>query len=308
MFISSQNRFVFIGMPRNGTHMVYDVLQERYEGYRFGEFFQSQVPPNAEDFFRFIVTRNPYTRFASAWTHVANPTGELYGRFENILGKKFNLLNFLDWLNENKDNLLKYREQVSFVVALMPMYQYIRQYLHSTTINAYVKLENFSSDFEKLPFGGSMGNLIPVVNTSSFEPFYVSWDSICSPDVIHAINHFAKQDFDLFDYKVLGPDDFKVNTESLMGAPEAPLPPEPSQEPTSTPVTENTTVEQEMPPATPPEPTLTEEPTKPIKKKIGKKKTTKASTTKKTTKKKVTTKASVTKLSSKKKDDNIEKT
>ena len=68
MIISDKYKFIYVSMPKCGTHTFYSVIKEFYEGRRYGKFHHIDPPEfNYRDYFIFTSCRNPYDRLVGAW-------------------------------------------------------------------------------------------------------------------------------------------------------------------------------------------------------------------------------------------------
>ena len=72
MIISEKNNYVFVSTPKTGSHTMFKILQEQYDGVRYGpsngyNFHEWVTPVQYKNYFHFSTVRNPYTRFVALW-------------------------------------------------------------------------------------------------------------------------------------------------------------------------------------------------------------------------------------------------
>jgi len=83
MIISDKHRYVYIGIPRNGSKSMNHWLSEYFDGRNHGGHHDYDVPEEAAGYLVFTIVRNPYDRrtsghFAVTWDDQA-PTQEELG-------------------------------------------------------------------------------------------------------------------------------------------------------------------------------------------------------------------------------------
>jgi len=84
MIISDKHRYVYIGIPRNGSKSMNHWLSEYFDGRNHGGHHDYDVPEEAAGYLVFTIVRNPYDRrtsghFAVTWDDQA-PTEEELGQ------------------------------------------------------------------------------------------------------------------------------------------------------------------------------------------------------------------------------------
>src|SRR3972149_1265346 len=99
MRISTRYEFVYISTPKAGTHTIYNVLAEHFaEGLRGQGCHENQIPKEFKDYFRWTVSRNPYTRAVSLWWSACRLHTEDHYRFRARCGAPDNFTKFIVWL------------------------------------------------------------------------------------------------------------------------------------------------------------------------------------------------------------------
>ena len=98
MIVSDTHRFVFVDIPKAGTHSMQYVLFTRYSARRDGVWHDANIPQPIKDkgYFVFGITRNPYARACSIWWHLAHRHDYAALWEEEIGGKSFRT--FVKWL------------------------------------------------------------------------------------------------------------------------------------------------------------------------------------------------------------------
>lgn len=204
MIISNKFKYVFISVPKTGTHTMYDVLQRHFSGKHYGAYHEHQIPHSAEDYYRFITVRNPYNRFASAWTHISRINEKYKQIYTKLLGCELELIPFLEWLVREKDNLLTFRDEnnrlFQYSTVLMPIHLYIEKRLNNMHYDSYIQIEKINEQFHaKLPFVEVPINA-PILYSVSKLPQYCSWENMKTPEVTRLVNAWAGKDFEMFGY------------------------------------------------------------------------------------------------------------
>lgn len=78
MWVNDQKKFVFVSTPKSGTHTMYNILRTQ-GGKQYGQppgvepqsnFHRNVLDPSWEDYYKFTVVRNPFSRAVAAWWHL----------------------------------------------------------------------------------------------------------------------------------------------------------------------------------------------------------------------------------------------
>lgn len=199
MIVSNKNKYLFISIPKTGTHSMYELLQAEFDGVRHGGYHCPTVPDDADDYFKFCTVRNPYAKLASAWSYISSPNGKYYSQVENKVGD-VNLVSLLKWCIDVGDQIVTHHER-SFTIAgvLMPFYVYHGVRLGGVKLDAMIQIEHATKQFNQLPFV-TKHTTVPLVHTARINPGYTEWHKICTPEVIELVNELYGPDFELTGY------------------------------------------------------------------------------------------------------------
>lgn len=211
MIISNKYRYLFISMPKTGTHTMYNVLSDNFAGERYGEWHESVPPDSAIDYFKFATVRNPYTRFASAWYFVSNKNGEYIKTYERLMGHEMEIIYFLKWLNTEREKLYYNRDPRGRLrhlsTILLPQHVNVRQRLKGVKIDRFIKMENLLDEVNNLPFVEDDMKLphIPKNHSMAEAKTYMKWDELKTPEITTLVNQLMGDDFEMFGYDVESP-------------------------------------------------------------------------------------------------------
>ncbi|HUW33967.1 MAG TPA: sulfotransferase family 2 domain-containing protein [Planctomycetota bacterium] len=76
MIISHSHKYVYVSVPKAGTHTMYRLLREKYDGEHLGilegrktmsPHHMRHIPGGCESYFKFTSVRNPFSRAVSLW-------------------------------------------------------------------------------------------------------------------------------------------------------------------------------------------------------------------------------------------------
>lgn len=145
MIRSHRHRFIFVSTPKAGTHTMYHVLTQQFEGEQLpGPYHRRDLPQGIEAYMIFTTVRHPLERFVSAFHSLTRvePYKHLYRKALGAL----TLPKFVDWLVshdwEGAPPTIRGHE------TLMPM----SAWLKPVPLDVFLKLECLEDDFAKLPF------------------------------------------------------------------------------------------------------------------------------------------------------------
>jgi hypothetical protein len=78
MWVNSQKEYVFVSTPKSGTNTMYDILKAQ-GGRKYGQppgvepkstLHRNVLDPSWNDYYKFTVVRNPFSRAVAAWWHL----------------------------------------------------------------------------------------------------------------------------------------------------------------------------------------------------------------------------------------------
>jgi hypothetical protein len=199
MIISNENKYLFISVPKTGTHSMYELLQEKFDGVRHGGYHHPDVPSAADDYFKFCTVRNPYAKIASAWTYISSPQGKYYSQVKTKVGD-VNLVSLLKWCISNQDELLSHWDK-DFTICgvILPFHMYHAQRMRGIKLDAMIQIEHATEQFNQLPFV-TEHTVVPTVHTARNNPGYTEWHKINTPEVIELVNELYGPDFEMLGY------------------------------------------------------------------------------------------------------------
>lgn len=201
MIISNHYKYAFISVPKTGTHTMYDVLTKHFHGERYGGYHEHQLPKSATNYFKFCTVRNPYHKFASAWSFILNNDAVHRGQITELMGKEPELLSFLEWLLAEKDNIFGYGiDGVKIAASLTPLNFYFKHRLNNMKMDAIIQIERATEQFNNsLPFVNRLCTIPKLFSTASYSG-YKTWDELKTPEVTEMVNEWAGSDFEQFGY------------------------------------------------------------------------------------------------------------
>lgn len=179
MIISEPHKLIFISTPKAGSHTGFQLWMNAF-GASPGMVNHDRVLPMQidRDEYRVITfVRNPYLRFCSIYYFIQNN--------ERMKIQK-TIQEFADWITEMKvTNSFIIKEQL-----VTPQYYWHR----NTDIDEFVQLEKLQewadSNFPELN----------ITVPHEFKLPHPSWEEVKTPELIQAINIWAKEDFEMFNY------------------------------------------------------------------------------------------------------------
>lgn len=169
---------------RCGTHTMFRVLKERYGGYhdKSDSYHGRIVPAGCKRYFRFAISRNPYSRMVSLWRVTR---GQRY-RSSCAPGlDKF--IDFAGWMatkgSRRWSNLVK------------PQHVW----LDGIPLDDVLKLEALNTEVRRLPFWEGPDHLEPAPNrTCVGQPPWQSYYD--NPEIAEAARAWAGEDFERYGY------------------------------------------------------------------------------------------------------------
>jgi hypothetical protein len=158
MMVCEEHKFVFISMPKSGTHSMYDYLNKNYnikyfddsgrlipieKGARVTQILHTtKIPQKYNNYFKFSTCRHPYDRAISVWWALAVRRKEKIPA--DLKGKTFT--EFCHMIKEGKAPhrlMLSQSERIK-----------------NTPVDLFLKIEDIDKEFNGLPFanGSSIEN------------------------------------------------------------------------------------------------------------------------------------------------------
>jgi hypothetical protein len=201
MIISDELKYVFVSVPKTGTHAMFEFLTEHFQGKHSGGHYHNHVLPDyAAEYFKFCTVRSPYNRFASAWSLIMNPSAIHGKQMQELMGEEPRLIPTLEWVVAERENMMQHGlDGLKVGAALVPLHLYFEQRLNNMKMDAMVQIEYANEQFNQLPFVKEYIE-VPVVFSFREQPWYKTWSDIKSPEVTRLVNEWAGADFDMFNY------------------------------------------------------------------------------------------------------------
>ncbi|MEP0072762.1 MAG: sulfotransferase family 2 domain-containing protein [Marinomonas sp.] len=190
MIVSKKHKFVFISTPKTGTHTMYKILPEEYEGeLQPGPYHQKNIPENYANYFVFTTVRNPFERMVSIW-HALIERENYRPTFLPLVGSE-SFLEFVKWITSLAP---KERPKGKGGVLLYPQ----SEWLKDVELDKFLKIENIDSEFPSVPFyvKPSEQKKIPKVLARKHK----TWSDVQCKETRKLIVDWAKEDFVNFNY------------------------------------------------------------------------------------------------------------
>lgn len=197
MIVSEKHKFVFIAIPKTGTRSIYKILKEKYEGFLYREHFK-EVPKEYKKYYKFTTIRNPYDRFISMWWSTC--------KRKSLLNKNKSGSNFKELAGSADPlDLLNFMINTDYKGRGSELFSRQTDFIKSNKIDKIIKFENLNQEFNSLPFVNENINL-PVLNSTksksnnTLNPRHTDYNYYLNKDIIHMINEYYKDDFNLLNY------------------------------------------------------------------------------------------------------------
>jgi len=184
MWINHDKRFVFVDVPKCGTHTMRELLR-RVPGRTTETGLRpvNEIPPGCQDWFTFTTVRHPYSRAVSLWRSTIND----FYQFQDLAGGE-DFPSYARWLG-----LLEARNPL-----LTPMHKWLDGIRRDVTLH----LETLEADLDLLPWW--TGGPIPTLNASTHKPApdqcKVPWYEHITPDLVPHLNAWCGPDLEMFGY------------------------------------------------------------------------------------------------------------
>lgn len=184
MIISKKLKYIFIDAPKTGTRSLNRILVDKFYGKHKGDH-KYIIPKNCEDYFKFMVLRNPYSRIVSAWWSTTQRGKDKYGWIKKAKGKKD--LKTIIKLFANT----KYKHKIN--------HGQKQKIYYDVGIDQILSFENLEDDFNTLPFINEKIKLPKLNKTyNKRKPYY----HYMTDKAIKIINKYYKEDFEIGNYKI----------------------------------------------------------------------------------------------------------
>ena len=187
MIVSEEHRYVFVSVPKAGTHTMYATLTDGFGGRQLdGPYHQKDVPAEYLDFFCFASVRHPFQRAVSIWNSLTQRPNYSPKYLPLIGGDSF--LEFARWIAKiNPAN----RPTGKGGVLLLSQ----AEWLEDVRLDRYLHLETINSDFAKLPFVSD-----DIVLAKLLARDHQQWDELKCSESHELLRKRYANDFQRFGY------------------------------------------------------------------------------------------------------------
>ena len=181
MFVNHNLKFVYVSVTKSGSSSIIGLLRKEMGGQDLGRT-KKIIPSEYDDYYSFLVVRNPYARMVSWWWAICKDSGDRYGHKREL--QKAGLTESL------QDFLILWETKGDYSQA---------HYLNGNKkFNKILKLENIEKDFNTLPFVKTHLE-IPKANSRK----HPAWRELLDDSSRELINQIYKNDFKNFDYEII---------------------------------------------------------------------------------------------------------
>ena len=177
MFINDKHKFVYVSATKSGSSSVTARLQNQYGGRDLGNT-RWVIPSEYDDYYSFMVVRNPYARMISWWNSVIRVNGDRYGHKKELRQHH---------LTESLADFLRLWE-------IKGAYSQSKYLEVNKRIDQKLKLENIDEEFLTLPFVTHAAS-IPHLNKRK-----PSWKELLDDESKELIDRIYGKDFENFGY------------------------------------------------------------------------------------------------------------
>ena len=203
MRINKKLKFVFVSTPKAGTHTIYKILDEHFShGLLQAGFHNNRIVNSYQEYFRWTVVRNPFTRAASIWWSACRLAHKDQYGFRKKSKGQYNFTKFVKWMasvsNDDKHKEPMLKNQTTWLAPAQPIH--------------IIHLEKLEEELKQLPFWKN-GIKIDQLNTTTEkieEQSKLEGSKIIRPSVrelyyenyeaIDAVLKWAEPDFNKFGY------------------------------------------------------------------------------------------------------------
>jgi len=197
MVVSKKHKIVFVAIPKTATRSVYQYFYSNLGGHIVKEHLTT-IPSQFENYYSFLIVRNPYDRVISAWwsTMKRGFHSKKYIKItQHILKGDYSFLNFC----KNLDSINKLS---NFIVAQRQM-----DWIKNNSIDKILKFETLNAEWLTLPFNNDKIELTTrnaTTHVGTNNPIarlpYVNY---LTSETIQLVNDYYACDFDNLKYDYL---------------------------------------------------------------------------------------------------------
>lgn len=188
MIMSMQNKWLFVSVPKTGTHTMYELLKSSFGGIQLeGPYHRTEMPQECSEFFTFTTVRHPFSRTVSIWNSLTRvePYRSLY---LPVLGSDdFSV--FVDCLIDGRLNLLPTGKGKALLTSQT-------SWLNGISCDRHLQIEKIDDEFSSLPFTNKINFKIPHLLHREHE----RWEDLCKGNVGVKLYDFLREDFKNFGY------------------------------------------------------------------------------------------------------------
>lgn len=177
MFVSTEQKFVYVPFTKVGSSSMFKLLKENYRGVSFKRT-KRHIPNQYINFYKFCIVRNPYDRMMSWWNSVeTNPREVKHINQMMQQGLPITFEGFLKHWKSKTTHTMYYAVEIN------------------GDFDKVLRLENIQEDFNSMPFV-KKDMVIPQKNSRSYNK------DILTPRCIELINEIYENDFKYFGYEM----------------------------------------------------------------------------------------------------------
>ena len=179
MFVNHNLKFVYVSVTKSGSSSIVGLLRKEMGGQDLGNT-KRIIPSEYDDYYSFIVVRNPYARMVSWWWAICKDGGDRYGHKKELQNAG---------LTESlHDFLILWEMKGDYSQA---------HYLNvNKKFDKILKLENIKKDFNTLPFIKTYLE-IPRANSRK----HPTWEELLDSESGKLINRIYGSDFEKLNYE-----------------------------------------------------------------------------------------------------------
>lgn len=191
MVISAALKYAFVSTVKGGTNSLYQVLVERFQGERYGDFHCSDVSRIPTDWFLFTTCRNPYSRAVSIWYSTCMRGKDRYA-FRQMCPQPDRFEVFAEWAASMQCHLEKLGEAQRQLL----LTQSARH--GDIPFQRILRVENLEQEFNSLPFVGNRCENLPRLNPTQGQREVAS--EYLTDRAQAAVRIWMEADFDRYGY------------------------------------------------------------------------------------------------------------
>jgi len=201
MIIMNRHRMVFVGTPKAACNAMYVWLERNLGGLR-ESFHRRDVPEEAQDYWRWTVVRNPYSRAVSMWWTVTGQGGaKEYPATESLRREEgdTSLPAFLRWVLR--------RAEGGYVAEglpdgwLGPQAFWLQP---AEPLDVFLRLERLEMEmamvFMRFGTWQNSPTIPPIERLNETQMQYGPWENHMTGEVVELVDAWAAEDFERFGY------------------------------------------------------------------------------------------------------------